>query len=63
MSKVDIEIALDIQRRRNKINDIEVSDLELYKNGKKIDIDPEKVKQFEFIGLSTMDFIISEYYK
>jgi len=61
--RVDVEQVKKIQAERKKINDLELQDIEWYEDGKKVDIDPKVLAEFEFTGLCNTDFIISDTYK
>jgi len=61
--RVNIEHVRKIQEERKKINSVPLEQIEWYKNGKKIDIDPKTIKEFQFMGLNNTDFIISNFYR
>lgn len=61
--KINIEEILELQDRRAKINNALLSEIEFYENGIKIEIDPEVLEEWKFIGLNNTDFIIMDAYK
>lgn len=61
--RVDLEEIYDIMKRRKRINSVPLEDIEFYENGIKLDINPEIVNDFKFIGLNNIDFITTEFYK
>lgn len=61
--KINIEEILELQDRRAKINNALLSEIEFYENGIKIEIDPEVLEEWKFIGLNNTDFIITDAYK
>lgn len=56
--RVDIERAKAIQKERMEINSVELEELEIYKNGKRVSIDDGVIEEFKFTGLNNMDFIL-----
>ena len=60
---VPIEWIEYLQEERKKINKMDIRNIKFFKNGEEIKIDKEIIKDFEFIGLSTVDFINSGFYK
>jgi len=60
---VSIEEVNKLYKARKRINKIPLKDLILTKNGKVIDIDQKGLEEFEFTGLSNMDFITTKSYK
>jgi len=41
---------------RARINALNLREMELYENGKRIEVTEKAIEEFEFIGLSTLDF-------
>ena len=60
---VVVEEVMKLQEARGKINRIPVLEMEVWENGQKIEISDEIRKEFDFVGLSGMDFITSGFYK
>lgn len=60
--KVTIEYLQAIQDERARINNTPLNEIEFYENGKKIEIDEDIIKEFEFTGLNNIDFITSGFY-
>lgn len=44
---------------RRLINETPLEDIEIYKDGKKIEVDPKLVEDFKYYGLNNTDFIIN----
>lgn len=54
--RVDVEHVLKLQAERKKINDLDFDEIEWYKDGKKVEIDPEVKEEFKFTGLTNICF-------
>ena len=63
MVRVDIEKIIKIKEELRKINALSMDEIEFFENGQKIIIDPELLKEWDYIGLNNTDFITSEFYK
>ena len=61
--KIAIEYIHWLQSERLKINKIPLDEIEFYENSIKVVIDKAKIEDFKFIGLTNMDFILSNFYK
>jgi hypothetical protein len=61
--RVDLEEVLAIQKRHAEINDIPFEELEVYENGVKVDINPEIIEEWKYVGLGNFYFIADEFYK
>jgi hypothetical protein len=61
--RVDVEYVRKLQEERMKINRMNFKDIEWYENGKKVEVSPQIIDDFEFTGLNNTDFITSEVYK
>lgn len=46
-----------------EINKYDLDQIIFTENGKKVDIDPDILKQYKFTGLDNITFIVSEFYK
>lgn len=60
--KVNIEEVQALKARLLEINLTNLSDIEWFKDGKKLDIAPEVLEEWKFIGLSNVEFISTEFY-
>lgn len=60
---VSVEMIRAIQDMRVLVNLEQLEDLELYEDGKKLDIPIKFIDEFKFTGLSNIDFITSGAYK
>lgn len=60
---VSVEEVKAIAYRRDAINSIPLSKLEIYENGKKVKITKETRQAWDYTGLSNIDFITSGSYK
>ena len=56
--KINIEEVFELQERRIKINKAVTSEIEFYKDGKKIDIPKEELDKWDFTGLNNTDFVL-----
>lgn len=61
--KINVEEIKRIQKRRAEINKLDLQNIEFYEDGVKLDISPEKIKEFSFIGLNNVDFIALGFYR
>lgn len=59
---VKIEDVIAARKFLSSVNDVSLEDLELWKNGQKVDVCPRVVNEWKFVGLSNVDFIIDEMY-
>lgn len=59
---VTLEEIKDIQAKRLRINDCDLSSIRFMENGKDVSIDEALVEEFEYTGLSNIDFITSGFY-
>ena len=55
--RVDIEDVLRIRRERNEINKLDLTNIEWYKDGVKVEAPEADIAEFLFTGLSNFDFI------
>lgn len=55
--RVDVEEVIDILNRRKKINSLDLASIDFYRNGVKVEVDQEKVKDWDFIGLTNVCFV------
>ena len=63
MVMVSIEVIKRMQKERERINGANLKDIEWLKDGEPIEIDHKLIEQFEFTGLSNIDFITSGFYE
>ena len=61
--KVDIEYVRNLLAELDKIDAIPLSEMQLYENGQKIEILPETIEEWRFVGLSNRAFIEMEVWK
>jgi len=61
--KVAIEYIEWLVEERAKINRAELDKIEFYKDGMRINIDRDIIKDFTFTGLNNIDFITSGFYE
>ncbi len=63
-TKVNLQEIDDIIKRKDKINKLDLNDIEFIDyNGKIINISQKIKDDFKFTGLNNIDFITSNYYK
>ena len=51
-----------MQRQRKEFNDTDLSEIELYEDGKLLVLDPDVLKEWHYMGLSNMDYVMSDVY-
>jgi hypothetical protein len=61
--KVMVERVRGIQDERARINRISPTEMEIWENGKEVEVHPSIRRKFTYSCLSSIDFIRSEYYK
>lgn len=61
-NRIDIEEVESIIKAEQRINKISPRKARIFKDGKEVEISKEVRKEFEFTGLTTIDFITSGYY-
>ena len=59
--KVCIEYVSWLMEEKSKINRVPLEDLEIFENGMKLDIPQKVIDDFDFTGLSNVDFILSNF--
>jgi len=59
--KVTIEYVSWLMEEKSKINRVPLKDLEIFENGMKLDIPRKVIDDFDFTGLSNVDFILSDF--
>jgi hypothetical protein len=57
--KINVEEIIEQERRRREINRLELSEIEWFKDGVKLEVDPEDIEEWRFIGLSNVQFVTS----
>lgn len=56
----DLQVHIDAI---NKFNRLALKDIQLYKEGKKINIPSKLLKQFEYTGLANIDLVKQDFWK
>lgn len=59
--KIAIEYVEWLIEEKSKINRVPLKDLELFENGMKLDIPKKVIDDFDYTGLSNVDFILSDF--
>lgn len=59
--KIAIEYVRWLMEEKSKINRVALKDIELFENGMKLDISRKVIDDFDFTGLSNVDFILSDF--
>jgi len=59
--KIAIEYVEWLMEEKSKINRVALGDLEIFENGMKLDIPQKVIDDFDFTGLSNVDFILSDF--
>ncbi len=60
--KVDIERLHQLKAELNKINSVDIEDIDFYEGGEKIEISLERIGKWRFIGLNNAEFITTDFY-
>jgi hypothetical protein len=55
--RINLEHVVEINRFMRKLNQTPLQKLEIYMDDKEIVIDPEKIEEWRFTGLSNLDFL------
>lgn len=61
--RVDIEYVKLLYQQMDIINRENLKNIEWYENGIKLNIDPELLEEWKFIGLSNVYFILNGFYR
>ena len=54
--RVDLEEVERLQDRHRAINMVPLDKIQWFRDGKLVDVTPEMIREWEFIGLSNIDF-------
>lgn len=55
--KIDIEDVLEHLNWRSSVNDRDISEIEWYRDGEKVDVSAEEIEEWRFTGLNNIDFV------
>jgi len=58
--RIDVEDIIKLEQERYEFNKEDLSALEFYKDGKKVEIDQEEIINWGFIGLNNIDFVMNK---
>lgn len=61
--RVDVERILALKAELQEINKATLTDIEFFEDGKKLNIKPEALEHWRFVGLNNTDFISMGAYK
>tara|TARA_Y100000310_G_scaffold307018_1_gene348752 strand:- start:34954 stop:35169 length:216 start_codon:yes stop_codon:yes gene_type:complete len=61
--RIDIEDILKLIEAKRKLNSLDLKEIEFYENNKKVEIPEQIIKDWNFTGLSNIDFIDTDFYK
>ena len=61
--KINIEDILEIDRLRKDFNKLNLNSIDFYKDNKKIDIPKHIIEEFDYYGLSNIDFVTGRYWE
>ena len=56
--RVDIEDVFKLEEDRAKVNSPDLSDIEFFKDGERVEIPKEQIDHWRFIGLSNIEFVL-----
>ena len=59
--QIAIEYVQWLMEEKSKINRVPLEDLEIFENGMKLNIPKKVIDDFDFTGLSNVDFILSDF--
>jgi len=62
-SYIQIEYLRMLDSEKRRFNNLDLKDIAFIENGKIIEIPEKYIEDFQYVGLSNMDFILGEYYK
>jgi len=58
ITRVDAEVLEDMVKERERINSVGLSTIELYRDGKLVEFSAEDIREWKFIGLNNIDFLM-----
>lgn len=61
--RIDVEDVLRNQMDRQRINEADIYDMDIFENGKLVSVPKEVRKEFSFMGLNNVDFITSGFFR
>lgn len=61
--RVDLEKVRRLYEEYQRINGLDIEDVEFFENGERLDIPAEYVKDWKFTGLGVVHFVVDEFYK
>ncbi len=61
--RIDVEELETMHRRRREIDMIPIEDIDFYKNGKKLEINPAIIRNWKYAGLGNYYFIADKMYE
>ena len=62
-SRVDVEYVRELLARLAEIDSIPLSQMDLFEGGEKIELTPEIIEDWRFVGMSNRAFIEMEFWK
>lgn len=60
---VNVEEVRALKARLREINRVPIEQIEWHEGGQKLELDPDLVADWSFMGMNNADFIDTEYYK
>ena len=63
MVRIDIEVIRAGELERNRFNRLDLNNIEFFENDKPIVIEKDVLEDWQFVGLSNTDFIMTDTYK
>lgn len=61
--RIDLEEVRALLNRKNEINALDIREIEWYEDGKPLEIPPECLDKWRFIGLTNVFFVELEFWK
>jgi hypothetical protein len=60
---IDVEYVRRLREELAAFNKLDLNEIEFYENGRKIEIAPQALEEWSFVGLNNADFIMTDLYK
>jgi hypothetical protein len=61
--RINVEDVREVAEKVRQINSVPFFEIEWFENGEPVIVPPDRLEDWDFIGLSNMDFIVTDFYK